>query len=323
MTTRLSEVADRVWTTVQTQRFVASSNAVIVDLGGELLVVDSQSGPRRAAGVLRLVDKIGLPVRAVVNTHSHWDHWFGNQAYRERWPNARILASRAALDQQRLEGGRRVVRARERDAHAEIARLDRDIALEAGGDRASTLGRWRAEVKANLRELAALRPLPADVGIESRLDLAGNLRVAQIVFLGRAHTDGDLFVLLPDCDVATTGDAVNGWMPYLADAYPFEWVATLDRLRSFNVRVVLPGHGSLGDGHWLAFFHAYLAELGQAVLAAKQRGLNLRATQHEVALALEERFREPFAQRGGDLRPWDPLVLSNVQCVYRAVEPAS
>jgi glyoxylase-like metal-dependent hydrolase (beta-lactamase superfamily II) len=308
---------------VQPQRFVTSSNAVIIDLGGELLVVDSQSGPRRATEVIRLVDKIGLPVRTVVNSHSHWDHWLGNLAYRSRWPNARFLASRRALEQQVLDGGLGVLRKRERDAEAELARLDRQIALDTAGDQAPTARRWRAEVRAHLRELAALRPLPADEGIENRLDLAGSLRAAKIVFLGRAHTDGDLFVLLPDCGVAITGDAVNGWMPYLVDGYPFEWVATLDRLLSCDMRLVVPGHGLPGDVHWLEFFRAYLHELGQAVLAANLGGLNLQDTQRNVGLALQERFREPFDERGGAFRPWDPLIFSNIECVYRAVQQQS
>jgi glyoxylase-like metal-dependent hydrolase (beta-lactamase superfamily II) len=42
----------------------------------------------------------------------------------------------------------------------------------------------------------------------------------QLLYLGRAHTEGDVFVYLPSEKVVITGDAVIGWMPFMGDGYP-------------------------------------------------------------------------------------------------------
>jgi glyoxylase-like metal-dependent hydrolase (beta-lactamase superfamily II) len=39
-------------------------------------------------------------------------------------------------------------------------------------------------------------------------------REIQLLHLGRAHTEGDVFVYLPKEKVVITGDAVIGWTPY-------------------------------------------------------------------------------------------------------------
>ena len=47
-------------------------------------------------------------------------------------------------------------------------------------------------------------------------------RAVKLLHLGRAHTDGDLFIYLPQEKVIVTGDAVVDWMPFLGDGYPPE-----------------------------------------------------------------------------------------------------
>lgn len=61
---------------------LTSEGVVIVDPGGTL-----QAGEM----VLRAVKKLSeLPVIAVFNTHVHGDHWLGNQAVRNQYPQAKI-----------------------------------------------------------------------------------------------------------------------------------------------------------------------------------------------------------------------------------------
>src|ERR1700742_1770057 len=56
-------------------------NALIVDLGGDLLVVDAQSRPSAARSVIAFARRhFDNSVRYVVNTHHHWDHCQGNGA---------------------------------------------------------------------------------------------------------------------------------------------------------------------------------------------------------------------------------------------------
>ena len=49
-------------------------------------------------------------------------------------------------------------------------------------------------------------------------------REIQVLLLGRAHTNGDVFIYMPREKVVATGDALIDWMPFLNDGYPEEWV---------------------------------------------------------------------------------------------------
>lgn len=62
--------------------------------------------------------------------------------------------------------------------------------------------------------------------VDSRLILHRESRTVEILWLGRAHTDGDLFVFLPKEKVLASGDAPHGWTPTMRDSYPYEWIQT-------------------------------------------------------------------------------------------------
>jgi cyclase len=78
--------------------------------------------------------------------------------------------------------------------------------------------------------------LPADVEIE-------------ILFLGRAHTGGDLSVWLPRQKILFMSEAfLNRVFPAMRSAYPTEWVATIDKALAMNAEVYVPGHGFTEEG---------------------------------------------------------------------------
>ena len=84
-------------------------------------------------------------------------------------------------------------------------------------------------------------------------------RLHRLCAVGRAHTDGDLFIYLPKEKVLATGDAVVGWMPFLNDGYPEEWVRTLDALERLDFTHIIPGHGDVVPKSHLAFFLSLLS----------------------------------------------------------------
>jgi glyoxylase-like metal-dependent hydrolase (beta-lactamase superfamily II) len=61
-------------------------------------------------------------------------------------------------------------------------------------------------------------------------------REIHLLHLGRAHTEGDVFVYLPKEKVVITGDAVIGWTPFMGDGYPEDWAATRDPRRGQAAR---------------------------------------------------------------------------------------
>jgi glyoxylase-like metal-dependent hydrolase (beta-lactamase superfamily II) len=68
----------------------------------------------------------------------------------------------------------------------------------------------------------------------------------RVLFLGRAHTGGDLMVHVPGADVLFLSEAYfNRLYPSVGgsrSAYPIEWIQTLRRAEAIGAAVTVPGH---------------------------------------------------------------------------------
>lgn len=91
-----------------------------------------------------------------------------------------------------------------------------------------------------LDSVAAMR------GDREVVDLGG-VRV-EVLFLGRAHTGGDLSVYVPGDRILFMSEAyLNRVFPAMRSAFPTEWVQTLDRALAMDVARYVPGHGFIED----------------------------------------------------------------------------
>src|SRR4051812_2899576 len=69
-----------------------------------------------------------------------------------------------------------------------------------------------------------------------------------VLFLGRAHTGGDLEVYLPRERILFMSEVfINRIFPSLANGYPTEWVATLRKAEQMDARIYVPAHGFVDD----------------------------------------------------------------------------
>src|ERR1043166_7960439 len=83
----IKPLADGVWAAIAKPAYKVNCNAAIILLGDSVLVVDTHSKPSAARALIEQIKKLtDKPVRYVVNTHFHWDHYQGNQAYPSSWP---------------------------------------------------------------------------------------------------------------------------------------------------------------------------------------------------------------------------------------------
>ena len=74
------------------------------------------------------------------------------------------------------------------------------------------------------------------------LDLGGT--EIQLLFLGRAHTGGDLHVYLPAEKILFMSEAyLNRIFPATRSAFPSEWVTMIERAQAMDVDIYVPGHG--------------------------------------------------------------------------------
>ena len=71
----------------------------------------------------------------------------------------------------------------------------------------------------------------------------------QVLFLGRAHTGGDLSVFLPGRKILFLSETyLNRVFPAMRSAYPSEWLRALDRAEAMKADIYIAGHGFTETG---------------------------------------------------------------------------
>lgn len=205
------EVAPRIWIR-RNAAFDVNTGLVIGD--ERALLIDTGAGPAMARDIYDAARALtDLPLTAV-NTHAHFDHYFGNALMLARgvediWATAGCAASIR-------ENG---------DSH-------RPQAADAEPEMAAAMG----ENTGITEPTKLLEDTPVD------LDLGG---ISVTLFhLGRGHTDHDL--LVGAGDVLFTGDLVEqGADPQFEDSFPKDWIRTLGKIAALEdlYSVFVPGHG--------------------------------------------------------------------------------
>jgi glyoxylase-like metal-dependent hydrolase (beta-lactamase superfamily II) len=211
-----------IWSEVGTGVFVRryafyDQNIGVVMGDDGVLVVDTRVSHRQADEILAdLKELTPLPVRAVVNTHGHNDHAFGNHRFRPApiW------------------------------GHARCARMVR----ETGAAQLAAVAAAIPELAADLAEVVLDPPDRTFDGDAASLGFDAGGRQIDLRYLGRGHTDNDIAVLVSDADVVFAGDLIEADAPpFFGDGYPIEWPATVERLVELVTGAVVPGHGTVGD----------------------------------------------------------------------------
>ncbi len=214
---RLQQLTGRVWW-VEGQQGVIShenqgfnSNAGFVVTDDGVVVFDALGTPALGAALLERIRSVtDEPVRRVIVSHYHSDHFYGVQALKaagaEVWAHARV-----------------------RDY------LATDAPLERLAERRQSLGPWVTE---------AARIVAPDVYLDgdTRFRLGGvGFRIHAA---GPAHTPEDLMMLVEGEGVLFAGDLIfAGRVPYVGDADSRAWLAALEALAGSRPRFVVTGHG--------------------------------------------------------------------------------
>jgi len=311
----LKKVTEGVWAAIARPLPVINCNAAVIVLEDGVLVVDTHSKPSAARALMTqirtLTDK---PVKWVVNTHFHWDHYQGNQAYLGAWPSGtEIIASDATREAIESRGIPRV-KHEIVTVPRQLERLRGELArATAETDRQRLDDEIRAR-DAYLAELRSMQVTLPGLTFEKSLVLHRGARSVHILWLGKGHTDGDVVVYLPQDKVIATGDLLHGWMPYMADGYPYDWIRTLEAASALDFETVIAGHGDVMRGKdrfglWARYFRDLLREAGEAYA----RGDTLAEARQKVAAALRPTYGPAFGSR------FDESIDGNVNKAYRVV----
>jgi glyoxylase-like metal-dependent hydrolase (beta-lactamase superfamily II) len=211
----LQEVGDRVFTL----HYEFYDQQIGVVLGGDdVLVIDTRSTPLQAREILADLRSItSKPVSIVVDTHWHYDHSFGNSVFRPAsiWGHVRAAE--------------RIVR----DGPEAIRRIAAAESALAG-------------------DIVNVQLDPPEHTFEDRATVTVGDRVVELAYHGRAHTEGDISINVPDANVLFGGDLIEqGAPPSFGDGFPMDWPATVEGLLPLATGAVVPGHGQVGDRSFL------------------------------------------------------------------------
>jgi glyoxylase-like metal-dependent hydrolase (beta-lactamase superfamily II) len=193
-----------------------NSNAAFVVTADGVLVFDTLGTPALAEKLKQAIaDVTKQPIRRVIVSHFHADHFYGLQALKadgvEVWGHAAGRESLASeFTRSRLEQRQRDL-APYVNENTRLVAADRWIDFKDGAQFAFTSG-----------------------GLKMRLiDVSG------------AHSPEDIMLFVEDDGVLLAGDLYfSGRLPFVGQADSKAWLAALDRIEPLAPKMVVPGHGA-------------------------------------------------------------------------------
>lgn len=270
-------------------RFV-DSNITIIEGEESLLVVDAWDNLANARKLIASIrERSAKPVKYLVNTHWHSDHTLANAVFREAWPGIQFIGHQSLLETMPSRTRQQLDEKIERyskaigDAEKRLPADENPALLKGKIDRA----------KKDLLELQALPVITPDITFDERHELNFEGRKVVLLHFGKAHTDGDTVVYLPDEKLLIAGDLFDE-LPYAGHGYPSAWLAYLRELQQLDMENIIPGHGALQTNKaTLATIIGLLDDALQKAEKAHQQGMDEEAFMNGLNLG---KIRSRFGQ---------------------------
>jgi cyclase len=301
--------------------YVPNGNSVVIVNDKDALVFDTFSRPSTARTLLAEIRTItDKPVRYVVNSHHHPDHWSGNEVFAQAFPGLEIIASEETgefmlniakawpavftetLRQDQATVEKEISTGKEADGNAlteearredeEHVRLERDFVAEA---------------------MTVNRTYPTLTYHDRLTLLHGGREFRFISMLGDAT--GTTVLYLPKEKILLTGDVVTFPIPYFSGAIS-QQARSLRTLGQMDIDVIVPGHGpAWHDKDFLNLEAELLESIVHQVTDAERKGM---VTVEEIQKVVNvEPLRLKFTNDDRDLDE------KFQRCVNRIIENAS
>jgi len=235
-----------------------SNSAFVVTAQGVILFDTGSSTEIGLALKQAIANVTDQPVRWIINSHSHGDHWLGNSAFRDTVE--KVIASEA-VD--------KIIR---KDGQTWIETFNR---MTEGATGKSDI-------------------LPPNTLVNERKEFVLGGKKLVLFPSQDSHSPGDLILWLPDEKVLISGDVVySDRMPSTFASNLTHWVQMLDSLEQLKPVVVVPGHGEVTDAAGLI----RLRRLLQAFWLAVEKEYKLGKTDYEMTPAVTQAlssFRDDY-----------------------------
>jgi glyoxylase-like metal-dependent hydrolase (beta-lactamase superfamily II) len=236
--TGLVRLGDGAWAWLQEDKGLGWSNSGLVTGAGGLVVDTLYDLPLTRRMLDAYAEVHPDPPARLVNTHHNGDHCWGNQLL----AGAEIIAHRGCAER-----------------FLEVT-PERMAAIAAMPDPPEHLEHLVAAIGAFDFSGIELTPPTTVIDGDVVLDLDG--RPVERLYVGPAHTEGDVVVHLPADGVLYCGDVLFhrctpvGWEGDFAT-----WIAALERMAALEPEHVVPGHGPLCGVDGLLELRDYLVHV--------------------------------------------------------------
>lgn len=245
-----------------------NSNAAFVVTGAGVLVIDTGSSETIGKALRKTIAAVtNQPVRWIINTHGHADHWLGNAALADA--KTEVIASSTV----------------------------RDRIVNEGKDWIERFGRMTGGATGTSRIVKPTHVYDARVAIAF-----GDLK-AELIPSNDGHSPGDLIVWLPKERVVFGGDVLYvERAPATFEAKVAPWIDTLKTIEALQPAWVVPGHGPVATGDAVPRLRAYFEDLWKIVeqgYAANQQAFEIQPAARK-AMAKHARHYPDFEKRLGE-----------------------
>jgi len=224
----------------QNQGFRNNPAFVVTHAG--VIVIDPGGGKNVGEMVLKKIRATtDRPVVAVFDTHSHGDHWLGNDAIKRAYPKAVIYG------------------------HPNMK-----AALEAGEGE-----RWVKMVnEATQGEIEGTVAVGLDKTVNHGEVIKIGDRQFRIHHYGSAHTDDDILIEVVEDKVLFVGDVVRVNALGSQEGSFKGNIAAIEKVLSLPVKIFVPGHGPAGGREMLETYNGFLQKLYAAVQELYKLGIS-------------------------------------------------
>jgi cyclase len=266
-----------------------SGNSVAIVSDDSVVVFDSTATPQTATTVLNEIRKVtDKPVRYLVNSHWHWDHWGGNEVFLAAFPELKIITHEKTLEQLKTvepkwndQGLKEGLPAYLKDFQQRIAEAK---SKNTNDPEIKTMEELLAADQNFLTQKTSLKKTYPNVTFKESMDIHPTGREIQILH-ARAITVGDTYLYLPKEKILVTGDILLSPFPFaIGGTYPADWIKTLQQFAELQPTLVIPGHGDVQNADFIRKNIDMFQSALDYVKEAKSQGLSLEQTQKSVGL---------------------------------------
>lgn len=265
-----------------------ATNSVVIVNDQDVTVFDSNTRPVTARMVIAEIRKItDKPVRTLINSHWHMDHWSGNDEYVKAFPGVQIIATIETRDYMKRMGPGFFTDLV--DKGLKRAQADLDTAIQTGklsdGTVLTDEERRRqekdiADTAAFAREVGAVPRVLPSLAFSEKLVIWSGRREFRL-FSAWGDATGSAVLYLPAEKILVMGDVLvspesgDGPPPWTTNSYAITpWLASLRTFEALDAAVVVPGQGpAFRDKTYLRLTADLFAAVLDQVHAALERGL--------------------------------------------------